>query len=194
MMKNTNESKNRSFLKAALLLLPLLCFCAYKFQSRVNCNRANLESITLQYPGILSAIAYTPKGNSLIMLDDQLVFENTSVNGFTIKKVWPDRIELEKDNQTWIAALSQGKTPNKSDHYLSQPQYPNYQHDYSSQMIKQYQQLRQQAYSNPMIAENGSYYSEISQNTGRPKTVYVHGYYRKDGTYVSAHYRSRPRR
>jgi len=45
----------------------------------------------------------------------------------------------------------------------------------------------------PGVAENGSYYGEISPATGRPKTVYVRGYYRKDGTYVRSHYRSRPR-
>ena len=43
------------------------------------------------------------------------------------------------------------------------------------------------------IAENGSYYGEISEATGRPKTVPVRGYYRKDGTYVRGHYRSPPR-
>lgn len=37
------------------------------------------------------------------------------------------------------------------------------------------------------------YYGEISCLTGKPKTVRVRGYYRKDGTYVSPHYRSRPR-
>lgn len=40
-------------------------------------------------------------------------------------------------------------------------------------------------------AENGSYYGEVSEATGRPKTVYVRGYYRKDGTYVRGHYRSK---
>lgn len=44
------------------------------------------------------------------------------------------------------------------------------------------------------IAENGSYYGQISVTTGRPKTVHVQGYYRKDGTYVRGHYRSTPRR
>lgn len=44
------------------------------------------------------------------------------------------------------------------------------------------------------VAENGSYYGEISPATGRPKTVHVRGYYRKDGTYVRGHYRSAPRR
>ena len=43
-------------------------------------------------------------------------------------------------------------------------------------------------------AENGSHYGEISRQTGRPKTVRVRGYYRKSGTYVRSHYRSRPRR
>ena len=35
-------------------------------------------------------------------------------------------------------------------------------------------------------------YGEISTITGRPKTVYVKGYYRKDGTYVQPYYRSPP--
>lgn len=46
----------------------------------------------------------------------------------------------------------------------------------------------------PAVAENGSYYGEISERTGRPKTVHVNGYYRRDGTYVRGHYRSSPRR
>lgn len=43
-------------------------------------------------------------------------------------------------------------------------------------------------------AENGSCYGDISATTGRPRTVHVGGYYRRDGTYVRGHYRSRPRR
>ncbi len=42
-------------------------------------------------------------------------------------------------------------------------------------------------------AENGSCYGDISAATGRAKTVSVSGYFRKDGTYVRGHYRSRPR-
>jgi hypothetical protein len=41
-------------------------------------------------------------------------------------------------------------------------------------------------------AENGSCYGDISAATGRAKTVSVSGYFRKDGTYVRGHYRSRP--
>jgi len=48
--------------------------------------------------------------------------------------------------------------------------------------------------SSPYCAENGSCRGDISAYTGRPKTVHVRGYYRKDGTYVRSHYRSRPRR
>lgn len=46
----------------------------------------------------------------------------------------------------------------------------------------------------PHLAENGSFRGELSSDTGRPKSVYVRGYVRKDGTYVQSHYRSRPRR
>jgi len=40
-------------------------------------------------------------------------------------------------------------------------------------------------------AENGSCYGDISSVNGTPKTVSVNGYYRKDGTYVRGHYRSK---
>lgn len=35
-----------------------------------------------------------------------------------------------------------------------------------------------------------AYYGEISAKTGRPKTKYVKGYYKKNGTYVKGYYRS----
>lgn len=40
-------------------------------------------------------------------------------------------------------------------------------------------------------AENGSCFGDLSDSTGRPKTVRVREYYRADGTYVRGHYRSR---
>lgn len=48
-----------------------------------------------------------------------------------------------------------------------------------------------QSSSRPSVAENGSWRGQPNAN-GVPKTVYVRGYYRKDGTYVQGHYRSRP--
>ncbi len=39
-------------------------------------------------------------------------------------------------------------------------------------------------------AENGSCYGDTSAATGKPKTTYVQGYTRRDGTYVRGHYRS----
>lgn len=43
----------------------------------------------------------------------------------------------------------------------------------------------------PVCTENGSCYGDISNITGRPKTVHVNGYYRNDGTYVRGYYRSK---
>ncbi len=46
----------------------------------------------------------------------------------------------------------------------------------------------------PGCQENGSCYGDISPLTGMPRTVEVHGYTRKDGTYVRGHFRGAPRR
>lgn len=43
----------------------------------------------------------------------------------------------------------------------------------------------------PFCAENGSCYGDISESTGLPKTIHVHGYYRSNGTYVRGYYRSK---
>ena len=43
----------------------------------------------------------------------------------------------------------------------------------------------------PACSESGSCYGDTSEATGKPKTVYVPGYYRKDGTYVRGYYRSK---
>lgn len=42
----------------------------------------------------------------------------------------------------------------------------------------------------PPCSESGSCYGDTSAATGRPKTTYVHGYFRKNGAYVRSYYRS----
>jgi hypothetical protein len=48
--------------------------------------------------------------------------------------------------------------------------------------------------STPLAAsgcsESGSCYGDISTTTGLPKTTYVNGYYRRNGTYVRSYFRS----
>ena len=39
---------------------------------------------------------------------------------------------------------------------------------------------------------NAESYNHIKAKAGRPKTVHVRGYHRKNGTYVRSHYRSPP--
>ena len=46
----------------------------------------------------------------------------------------------------------------------------------------------------PLIAEDGSSFGAPDFDTGKSKTVYVRGYFRKDRTYVRSHYSSRPPR
>lgn len=71
---------------------------------------------------------------------------------------------------------AQGQTYQPSTTYQPQPTYqPSYQPSIPS--------------VGP-CAENGSCYGDISNLTGKPKTVAVRGYYRKNGTYVRGHYRS----
>ena len=49
-------------------------------------------------------------------------------------------------------------------------------------------------YKSYNMAENGDIYGADNDGDGRREYIYVHGYYRKDGTYVRGHYRAAPRR
>lgn len=51
--------------------------------------------------------------------------------------------------------------------------------------------LKTSTSSNSSVADG---YGEISKLTGRPKTVHVSGYTKKDGTYAKPYYRSSPKR
>jgi hypothetical protein len=42
----------------------------------------------------------------------------------------------------------------------------------------------------PVCSETGSCYGDISPRTGLPRTIFVPGYFRRDGTYVGSYYRS----
>jgi len=44
------------------------------------------------------------------------------------------------------------------------------------------------------MAENGDFYNQDNDGDGRVESVFVKGYYRKNGTYVRSHYRAAPRR
>lgn len=64
----------------------------------------------------------------------------------------------------------------------------------STTVLKNSTTTQQSANDNAHVrhcAENNSCYGDLSSVTGAPKTTHVHGYYRKNGTYVRGHYRSR---
>lgn len=147
---------------------------------------------TIPAPGQIDAISWSEDGDRLVMLDGEVFREGDVFKGFKIYKICKDKVEYEKDGKIWEHTVSK----------QYEPTYPNthnsYQHeDYTKQTRyknNSYKEYRQPTYNRFPIAENESYYGQISENTGRPKTVYVRGYYRKDGTYVRSHYRSPPRR
>ena len=140
----------------------------------------------------IESIGISDTGESSISVGWKLAYEGDIINGFRILKIYPDRVEFEKNGKivTRILSNTQISTGPNFSNSLRQP-VSSEQAGYKDSYHKQY---RQPTYSKPPIAENDSYYGQISKNTGRPKTVYVRGYYRKDGTYVRSHYRSPPRR
>lgn len=74
------------------------------------------------------------------------------------------------------------------------PPPPSATNPWSGIVIPASQSAKEKSNHNSVgCAENGSCFGDLSSATGRPKTVHVKGYYRKDGTYVRGHYRSKPK-
>jgi len=136
-------------------------------------------------------------GESFIYVGGKLVNEGDIINGFRFLKAYPDKVEFEKNGKTVVGSIYdtqayiRSQISTRSNFKKSSQQPVSFE---KSRNNKYYKQYRQPTYRKPSVAENGSYYGQISENTGRPKTVHVRGYYRKDGTYVRSHYRSPPRK
>ena len=72
---------------------------------------------------------------------------------------------------------------------------PHYSQNWGSDRTSSGETNRVPSYTYPPpVAENGDIRAADNDGDGRAETVYVRGYYRKDGTYVRGHYRARPRR
>lgn len=140
----------------------------------------------------------------------QLGYNSGPIDGILGQKTKKAIMEFQRDNNLTPDGIIGPKTKKamylklypgiynkmKNPTYFSQPYYQpsislsysqkkhtssqNYIRDYKGRLV-------------PTIAENKSYHGQISKSTGRPKVIYVNGYYRRDGTYVRSHYRSRPR-
>ena len=94
-------------------------------------------------------------------------------------------VYLSADKKTPLASLSSpGAGGWRPDYSISSWPYSGSTYSYSTSSYPY-------SITAPGVAGNGTYYGQISESTGRAKTVYVRGYYRRDGTYVRSHYRSR---
>jgi hypothetical protein len=86
--------------------------------------------------------------------------------------------------------VRQGTKPEPSLSELSYPTQSNYTTRSNYTETGYVSPSQKVAPAKPFTAENGSYYGQAN-SYGVPKTTHVNGYFRKDGTYVRGHYRSR---
>jgi len=192
-MSETDKERAK-WLVLALLILILIGTITVQVGSGFSKGTLQEDTIAPDFIAAtpqIDAIAISGSGESCISVGGKLAHEGNIINGFTILKIYPDRVEFEKNGTIVAGSFPDTQSPTRPDYSNLLPK------SVSSQQVgykgKYYKQYRQPTYKETAIAENSSYYGQISEATGRPKTVYVRGYYRKDGTYVRSHYRSPPR-
>jgi hypothetical protein len=56
-------------------------------------------------PGVIYAIGFSENGTSSTMIDGQIFYEGSTVNGFRIHKIYPDRVEFERDGQMLVQKI-----------------------------------------------------------------------------------------
>lgn len=145
-------------------------------------------------PGRIQAIATSQSGKTSVMIDTRLVEAGETVNGCKIHLILEGKIIYEYQDEFWIQTLypTASATSARKESLVERiPEFTT--HKLPTRHVNLQSPNYYRSTFKPSIEENGSYYGQISQNTGRPKTVHVKGYYRKNGTYVRGHYRSRPR-
>ena len=201
-MKNSGQI--RSYAAYKVIIAMILLFCGYSYlTNRVNTfdrlhnkvghikdilqNSADCKSSTLQSPADLAALARSCRTESHMTLDGRLASKNAVVKGFEINKIFPRKVMLDNGSQVCITPISPGSASAKSNYSLTSSQSLNSQFYSQPTFTLENVNYNRSVYSKPRITEYGSYYGQISQNTGCPETVDANGYYRRDGTYVSSH-------
>lgn len=123
-------------------------------------------------------------------LPDYLEFKENRVSYFSDSNRLKIKILPNRNNLNYVDLSNQKDLTNSN--YFSDLS----SHDRSSKSSGQSTAVSKSTKSKISVPSSSlaSGYGEISKLTGRPKTVHVNGYYRKDGTYVKPHYRSPPRR
>jgi hypothetical protein len=128
--------------------------------------------------------------NKLVWADEQVVWEN--LRKLNTKDFWTFWDNLTDDQQEYVILLY--KTLRKDEHPTLSVTLVDIENEYN---YRKYLKKKLNILSSvdktqlPFTAENGSYYGELNEN-GVPKTVFVRGYYRKNGTYVGSYYRTPP--
>ncbi|HEW79184.1 MAG TPA: hypothetical protein ENH34_04365 [Phycisphaerales bacterium] len=56
-------------------------------------------------PGLIEAIFWSDKEESSIMFDNEILCEGNIINGFKVNKIYPDRVEFEKNRKIWVQKL-----------------------------------------------------------------------------------------
>ena len=122
-------------------------------------------------------------------LPERLEFKENRVSSFSDSARLKIKILPNRKNLNYVDLSNQKDLINSN--YSSDLS----SHDSSGKSSSQSTTLSKSTRSKMSVPSSGSAsgYGEISRLTGRPKTVHVNGYYRKDGTFVKPHYRSPPR-
>jgi hypothetical protein len=130
----------------------------------------------------------------LVLLITLLLY--TALNAYGNSKIHDTKAEKYRAN---LQTCLQGSYPALCRHTILTPEdaqlvkHAEYRAISSNKNSSQYSTNKKQnkIESFNRCAENNSCYGDISAITGRPKTTHVKGYYRRDGTYVRGHYRSK---
>jgi len=82
---------------------------AERVRARICADKRHLQKRTQVKlrggPGVVEAISIGGNSESFIMIDGKFAYEGSMVNGFKVHKIYPDRVEFEKDGKIWVQKM-----------------------------------------------------------------------------------------
>ncbi|MGD2095746.1 MAG: hypothetical protein PVH77_12135 [Phycisphaerales bacterium] len=121
------------------------------YKEKINDNTIKAKSETL---GLVTGICYSRDKPSAVINNKKIVHEGDTIDGFTIVKIYEDKVEFEKNGKTVVGNIYRTQTATRSEsNYLLQQPVNSKQIRYKSSN-DYYKQHEPPAYSKPFAQEN----------------------------------------
>jgi len=165
----TDKEQTKWFVLAllAVILISIIIVQVKPESSKATPRIDTMDSGFTEETSLIEAIIISGSGESCIIVGGKLAHEGDIINGFRILKIYPDRVEFEKNGKIVVGTINTQTSTRPKSNDLLQQQVSSEQAHYKDTHYRQY---RQPTYNKQPIAESRPHFPTTPVDSGKTYT------------------------